>query len=296
MRPVPLNDLEAFAAVARRRSFRRAAAERGVSASLLSQTVRRLEERLGVALLLRTTRSVSLTQAGEVLLAGLDPALARIDQAVEALNDLRGRPSGRLRLNAPLPVVHLTLAPLAAGFMAAYPDVQLEITADDAFSDVLGQGFDAGVRFGEDMAQDMVTVPLHRPCRRLVVAAPATVERVGRPRTPRDLAGLGLIAHRFPGGAIYGWEFAKEGEALTVTPTGSLVCNDPLLQVRAALDGAGFAFVFEEYVRAEVDAGRLVSVLEDWAAPMPAPFLYFSSRRTVSAPLRAFIDYVRARS
>lgn len=294
MRTIPLAELDAFAAVARRRSFRRAATERGVSASLLSQLVRRLEDRLGTPLLLRNTRSVALTQAGEVLLAGLDPALAGIDAAVDSVGALRGRPAGRLRINAPLPVAQLTLAPLLGSFMAAYPDIQVEITSDDAFIDVLGQGFDAGVRFGEDVALDMVSVPLHRPCARVVVAAPTTLARMGRPQTPRDLLGASLIGHRFPSGAVYGWEFAKGGEVLTVTPAGPLITNDPLVERRAALDGVGFAFLFEDYVRADLDAGRLVAVLQDWAAPMPAPFLYFSSRRTVSAPLRAFLDHVRA--
>lgn len=294
MRSIPLGELEAFADVARRRSFRRAATERGVSASLLSQLVRRLEDRLGTPLLLRTTRSVSLTQAGEVLLAGLDPAFARIDEAVESLNSLRGRPSGRLRINAPVPVVQLALAPLLAGFMAAYPDIQVELVCDDAFTDVLGQGFDAGVRFGEDVARDMVAVPLHRPCERVVVAAPSLLARVGVPATPHGLAGASLIGHRFPSGALYGWEFLKDGHAVTVAPTGPLVTNDPLVELRAAVDGVGFAFLFEDYARADLRAGRLVAVLRDWAAPMPAPFLYFSSRRTVSAALRAFIDHVRA--
>lgn len=294
MRSIPLGELEAFSDVARRRSFRRAATERGVSASLLSQLVRRLEDRLGTPLLIRTTRSVSLTQAGEVLLAGLDPAFARIDEAVESLNVLRGRPSGRLRINAPAPVVQLTLAPLLAGFMAAYPDIQVEFAADDAFSDVLGQGFDAGVRFGEDVARDMVAVPLHRPCGRVVVASPAYLARAGVPATPHGLVGASLIGHRFPSGALYGWEFSKDGHALTVMPTGPLITNDPLVEIRAAVDGIGFAFLFEDYVAAELRSGRLVAVLRDWAAPMPAPFLYFSSRRTVSAALRAFIDHVRA--
>lgn len=294
MRAMPLAELDAFAAVARRRSFRRAAAERGVSASLLSQLVRRLEDRLGAPLLLRTTRSVALTQAGEVLLAGLDPAFAGIEAALESLNAVRGQPSGRLRINAPIPVVQLTLAPLLAGFMAAYPDIQVELACDDAFSDVLGQGFDAGVRFGEDVARDMVAVPLHRPCARVVVAAPSFLARAGRPSSPRDLAGASLIGHRFPSKALYGWEFAKDGRHLTVMPTGPLITNDPLVELRAAVDGIGFAFLFEDYARADLDAGRLEAVLRDWAAPMPAPFLYFSSRRTVSAPLRAFIDHIRA--
>lgn len=289
---IPLDELEAFAAVARRRNFRRAAAERGVSASLLSQMVRRLEERLGMALLVRTTRSVAPTEAGALLLARLEPAFQGIDAAVAELAALRGRPSGRLRINAPVPVVEMTLLPLLAGFMAACPDVSVELVGDDAFTDVVGQGFDAGVRFGEDVARDMVAVPLRHPCRRRLVVAPAYVAQVGRPETPRDLAGLRLIGHRFPSGVVYGWEFAKDGRTLTVTPEGPLTLTDPWAEVRAAVAGMGFAFVFEEYARAELDAGRLVAVLDDWAAPMPEPFLYFSSRRTVSPALRAFLDHV----
>lgn len=292
MTGIPLAELEAFAAVARLRSFRRAAAERGVSPSQISQLVRRLEDRLGTPLLVRTTRSVAPTQAGEVLLAGLEPAFAGIEAAVRGLGELRGRPAGRLRINAPVPVVQLTLAPLLAGFMAACPEVQVEIASDDALVDVLGQGFDAGVRFGEDVARDMVAVPLRTLCRRRVVAAPSYLAQVGMPRSPRDLAGARLIGHRFPSGALYPWSFAKEGRTLSVMPHGPLILTDPLVEVRAAVDGIGFAYLFEEYVCADIATGRLVSVLEDWEAPMPEPYLYFSSRRTVSPPLRAFLDHL----
>lgn len=288
-----LSDLEAFVAVARRRSFRRAAAERGVSPSQISQQVRRLEERLGTPLLVRTTRSVAPTQAGEMLLAGLEPAFDGIAAALRRLEDLGERPRGRLRLNAPVPVVELTLAPLLADFMASYPDIQVEIVSDDALVDVLGQGFDAGVRFGEDVARDMVAVPLRRPCRRRVVVAPALLAQVGVPRTPRDLAGQRLIGHRFPGGALYAWSFSKGGRTLSVVPAGPLVLTDPRVEARAAVDGIGFAYLFEEYVRDHLAAGRLVAVLDDWAAPQPEPFLYFSSRRTVSTPLRCFLEYLR---
>lgn len=287
-----LSDLEAFAAVARHRSFRQAAMERGVSPSLLSQIVRRLEDGLGVRLLNRTTRSVVPTQAGEMLLAGLEPAFAGIAEAVERLNRLRDKPSGRLRLNAPMPVVHLLLAPLVADFLRRFPDIQLEICGDDALTDVVGQGFDAGIRFGEDLAQDMIAIPLQRPQRRRVVASPAYLEQNGRPRTPHDLVGRSLIAHRFPRGAIYHWEFAKDGQALTVIPSGPLTANEPLLEIQAAIDGVGFAWVFEDYVSAPIAEGRLISVLDDWSALMPAPFLYFSNRRHAPAPLRAFIEYV----
>jgi DNA-binding transcriptional LysR family regulator len=296
MPPLALSDLEAFAAVARHRSFRQAAIERGVSPSLLSQVVRRLEDQLGVQLLHRTTRSVTATQAGEILLSGLEPAFAGITQAVDEVRGLRARPAGRVRINAPLPVVHLLLAPMVADFLAAYPDIELEISSDNALIDVLGQGFDAGVRYGEDLAQDMVAIPLHRPSRRTVVASPAHLARVGRPDHPRVLPEHNLIAYRFPRGSIHHWEFARDGEAYTVLPKGSLTVNDPILGLRAAVNGVGFAWMFDDYVRPHIEAGRLVSVLDEWSAPMPAPFLYFSSRRNVPPPLRAFIDFVRDRA
>ncbi|WP_028536988.1 LysR family transcriptional regulator [Paludibacterium yongneupense] len=293
MRPCSLSDLDAFASVARKRSFRQAALERGVSPSLLSQTIQRLEQQLGVRLLNRTTRSVTPTQAGEMMLAGLEPAFSGIAQTLEQLNALRDRPSGRLRINAPLPVVHLLLAPRVADFMRRHPDIELEISGDDNLIDVLGQGFDAGVRYGEDLAQDMVAIPLQSPPRRVVVAAPDFLARVGTPLTPHDLLGHSLIAHRFARGDVYRWEFMKDGQPLTITPGGPLTANEPWLEVRAALDGVGFAWVFEDYVAARIASGDLVTVLDDWCAPMPAPYLYYSSRKYISAPLRAFIDYMR---
>jgi DNA-binding transcriptional LysR family regulator len=294
MFPCSLSDLEAFVAVARKRNFRRAAAERGVSPSLLSQTVQRLEQQLGVRLLNRTTRSVTPTQAGEWVLAGLEPAFAGIAETLERLNALRDRPSGRLRLNAPLPVVHLLLAPLVAGFLRQHPEIELEICGDDSMVDVLEQGFDAGVRYGEDLAQDMIAVALQRPPRRVVVAAPTYLQRAGRPLTPHDLPDHSLIAHRFARGDLYRWEFARDGQTLTVTPGGPLTTNEPWLEVQAALDGVGLAWVFEDYARPHLAAGTLETVLDDWCAPMPAPFLYYSSRKHPPAPLRAFIDYLRA--
>ncbi|MGY8525452.1 LysR family transcriptional regulator [Paracidovorax citrulli] len=294
MSPVALSDLEAFAAVARHRSFRQAALERGVSPSLLSQTVRRLEDTLGVQLLHRTTRSVTVTEAGETLLSGIEPAFSDIQRTLQHLGAMRGRPSGRLRINAPLPVAHLLLAPLIADFLAAYPEVQLEIASDNAMVDVIDRGFDAGVRYGDDLAQDVVAIPLPLPRRRAVVAAPRLLERAGAPATPHELRGHNLIAHRFPGGNLYHWSFRRGEEDLTIVPSGSLVVNDPLVGLQAAIDGAGFAWMFEDYVQPHVEAGRLVRLFDDWAAPLPGPSLYFSSRRHVPPVLRAFIDFVRA--
>lgn len=291
-----LADLDAFAAVARHRSFRRAARERGVSPSLLSQTVRRLEATLGVALLVRTTRSVAPTQAGELLLAGLEPALAGVADALERLNGLRDRPSGRLRINAPVPVAHLFLAPLAGDFLREHPDVELEICADDTMRDVLGAGFDAGVRYGEDLALDMVAVPLAGPRLRVVAASPAYLAEAGVPRHPRDLPGHRLIAHRFADGSLYRWEFARDGETLTVMPSGGLIGNEPVVELQAALDGCGLAWLFADYARPYVEAGRLVTVLDEWQAPLSPPCLYFPRRRYTPAPLRAFIDFLRRRA
>jgi DNA-binding transcriptional LysR family regulator len=293
MQSISLADLEAFAAVARHRSFRRAAVERAVSPSLISQTVRRLEERLGVRLLNRTTRSVMPTQAGEELLAGLAPAFAGIAEAVERVNSFRETPSGTLRINAPRPAAYALIAPVVADFLAAYPGVDLEIAADDALIDIVAAGFDAGVRFGESIAQDMIAVSLGPPQRMIVIASPAHLERHGCPREPGDLIGRNLIRLRFPNGVIFPWELEKEGRSLTVVPNGRLTVNDPELQLRAALDGAGFAFMFENYVRPALASGRLVSVLDDWCPAFPGPFLYYSSRRHVPAALRAFIDFVR---
>ncbi|MGC3965588.1 MAG: LysR substrate-binding domain-containing protein [Rhodocyclaceae bacterium] len=206
---------------------------------------------------------------------------------------MRARPSGRLRINAPHPVAHLALAPMLSGFLATYPDISVEIVSDSAFSDIVGEGFDAGVRFGEDLAQDVVAVPLPVPRERVVVGSPAYLARAGTPATPHDLVGMELIAHRFARGALYEWEFFKTGQTLRVMPKGRLIANDPIVELQAALDGVGLAWMFEAYARPHIAVGHLVEVLADWRAPMLAPFLYFSSRRHVPPPLRAFIDYLR---
>lgn len=292
--PPSLTDLDAFAAVARHRSFRGAARERGVSPALLSQTLRRLEEQLGVRLLHRTTRSVTLTQAGELLLADLAPALAGVSAALESLNQLKDHPAGRLRLNAPLPVVHLLLAPRVGEFLRTYPDIALEITADDALVDVLGQGYDAGIRFGEDLATDMVAVPLPLPRQRQVVATPAYWARWGYPAHPRDLAKHRRIGHRFPNGSLYNWEFSRNEERYTLTPGGSLVTNDPWLEVDAALGEGGCAWIFADYAQGPLAEGRLESVLDDWCPPQPAPCIYYASHRQLPPPLRAFIDFFKS--
>lgn len=290
-----LDALDSFAAVARHRSFRRAAVERGVSASTLSQNVRDLEAGLGVRLLNRTTRSVAPTAAGERLLERLAPALAEVGAAVDEARAAQAEPSGVLRINAPEPAIELVLAPLAAEFLAAHPAVQLNITAETALVDIVAKGYDAGVRWGESLAQDMVAVPLGPSQRYVLVASPETLQRHGVPQHPRELMDRPCLRVRFPSGAEPPWEFERDGEVVRLTPPARVVSNSVTLLLRAALDGAGFLATFEGYARPHLDAGRLVEVLPDWSDRFPGPYLYYPSRRHPPSALRAFVDFVQAR-
>lgn len=291
--PPSLAELHGFAAVARLRSFRRAATELNISPSALSHTLRGLETRLGIRLLNRTTRSVAPSQAGERLLARLAPALQEIDAALEEINDFRDTPQGTLRLNAPRAAAEYVLAPLAARFLQENPGMRLEIVADDNLVDIVAEGFDAGVRFGERLAQDMVAVPLGPAQRFVVVASPAYLAEHGAPRHPQQLAGYRCIRIRFPNGTLYRWEFARGGEKLEVEVDGPLDLGDMPLMVRAAEDGVGLAYVYEQAAAAGIAAGRLVTVLDDWRPAEPGFFLYYPSRRLIPAGLRAFIDLLR---
>lgn len=295
MRGPDLSDLDAFAAVARQRNFRRAARERGVSASTLSEAVRTLEERLGVRLLNRTTRSVTPTEAGQRLLDRLGPALAEVAEAIDEVNGFRDAARGTLRLNVPRAVARLVLAPMAAPFLAAHPGIRLEIVDDNAFVDVFAAGFDAGVRYGESLEKDMIAVPLGPPQRYVVAASPAHAARHGAPETPPDLLARPCIRHRFPSGAILPWEFERGGETVRLAPDGPLVVTSADLAVAAAEDGLGWIYTFEGFARPALDAGRLVEALADWSQRFPGPYLYYPSRRHVPAPLRAFIDFVSSR-
>ncbi|WP_431856280.1 LysR family transcriptional regulator [Azospirillum sp.] len=294
MRRPDLSDLDAFAAVARHRNFRRAAVERGVSASTLSDAVRALEERLGVRLLNRTTRSVTPTEAGQRLLDRLGPALDEVGEALDAVNGFRDTPTGTLRLNVPSAAAHLVLAPLVAPFLATHPGLRLEIVEDNSFVDVFAAGFDAGVRYDEALAKDMIAVPLGPPQRFAVAASPALLAHVGVPGTPHDLLERPCIRHRFLSGALPPWEFARDGETVKLSPEGPLIVTSADMAVRAAEDGVGFVHSFEGFLRPSLDSGRLVEVLEDWSDRFPGPSLYYPSRRHVPAPLRAFVEFVRA--
>src|SRR5262245_25539473 len=292
MSTIDLRDLEAFLAVAQTRNFRRAALERQVSVSSLSQRLRDMEERLGVRLMNRTTRSVALTEAGELLLARIAPAMNDVSGALEEVRGLRGVPSGRLRINAPPPAVDLVLAPMVAPFLEAFPQVDLEIVGQSGFIDIVGAGYDAGVRYGEHLERDMIAISLGPPQRYALVAAPNYLVRHGRPKHPRDLLEHACIRIRFSSGAMLDWEFEKAGRAVKISPPAKLVVNHPGPAMRAARDGVGFWLTFSDHVREATASGALVSVLDDWCPPFPGPLLYYPSRHRPPPALAAFVAFV----
>lgn len=287
-------DLSIFLCVASHLNFSRAAVELGVTPSALSHSVRTLENRLGVRLFNRTTRSVGLTEAGERLYARLKPAFRDIDDALEDLNHFRDKPSGSLRITAGRQAAELVLLPLAGRFLEVYPDVKLEIVADDGLVDVVSAGFDAGVRFGARLEADMVSLPIGAYMRSVVVGSPAFFARHPVPQKPEDIHGLPCIRHRFPSGSLYRWEFERGGIAQEIEVDGPLTLGDVSLMVGPALQGVGIAYIFEDMVKAQVADGSLIQVLGDWCPYYPGLHLYYPSRRHVPATLKAFIEFARA--
>ena len=292
-----LNDLSAFVAVARAGGFREAAKLAGVSASSLSEAVRRLEARLGVRLLNRTTRSIAPTEAGARLLERLAPALGEIDAALDVVNAFRDRPAGTLKLNVPAGVARLVLPPIVAAFLKAYPDIRLEVIVDENFVDVLAAGCDAGIRYDERLEQDMIAVPIGPRVQRIATAAsPAYLDARGRPLHPRDLLAHACLRGRFASGAMPAWEFERDGEVVRVDPGGPLVVRlggAADLAVEAAIAGLGIVSLFEGWLRPHLDSGALEPVLAPWWQNFSGPFLYYPGRRHLPAPLRAFVDFIR---
>jgi len=292
-----LADLSAFVAVARAGGFRDGARVTGSSASGLSEAVRRLEAQLGVRLLNRTTRSVVPTDAGRTLLERLGPALNEVEAALDVVNVFRDRPAGTLKLNVPVSVARLVLPRIVPQFLAAYPEIKLEIIADDAFVDVLAAGCDAGIRYDEKLEQDMIAVPLGPRVQRFATAASSSyLDRRGRPEHPRDLLNHACLRARFSGGRLPPWEFERDGEILRVDPTGPLIVENAGvmdLAIEAAIAGGGIVHLFEDWLRPHLDSGALEPVLEAWWDSFSGPFLYYPGRRLVPAPLRAFIDFVK---
>lgn len=291
-----MNDLFAFRAVARERSFTRAAAQAGVSPSALSHTIRALETQLGVRLLIRTTRSVSLTQAGERLLSVIEPHLEGIDAGLAALSELRDKPAGMIRITTGIHAADAILRPAFARLLPAYPAIQIEISINSGFIDIVSERFDAGVRLGETIAQDMVAVRIGPDLRMAAVASSSYFMGRVAPETPYDLARHNCINLRFPThNALYSWEFEKDGRALNVRVEGQLIVNDTTLALQCARDGLGIAYLPEDYVRPDIEAGRLTRVLEAWCPPFPGYHLYYPSRRQHSPGFALLVEALRYR-
>lgn len=294
-----LNDLDALAAVARAGGFREAARLGNTSASRLSEAVRRLEASLGVRLLNRTTRSVAPTEAGRDLLTRLDPLLRELDAALDAVNTYRDRPAGTLKLNVPVSAVRLVLPGIIPDFLKAYPEITVEIVAEESFVDILASGCDAGIRYEERLDQDMIAVPIGPRVQRFGLgASPAYLDRQGRPQHPRELLQHTCLTGRFPSGVVFTWEFERDGEVVRIEPSGPLIVQAGAatdLAVETAVAGVGIVGIFEDWLKPYFVRGELEPVLQDWWLQFSGPFLYYPGRRLVPAPLRAFVDFVRAR-
>lgn len=289
-----LAGLSLFVIVAEKRSFTAAAAALRVTPSAVSQGITSLETRLGVRLLQRTTRSVGLTEAGSRFLARLKPALDEVRTSFEALDDLRDRPAGTLRLDVPRVASTRFLEPRLAEFMTAYPEINLEISVNDSLTNIVREGFDAGIRLGESLEREMVAVRISGDERVAVVGAPSYFAARGKPKHPRDLHAHDCINYRrLSGGDVYRWELTEDGKDFEISVRGRVTCNDAQLMTRAALDGLGIAHTLESIVKKEIDEGRLVRVLAEYCPPFPGYFLYYPSRAHVAPKLKALVDFLR---
>ncbi|WP_027209715.1 LysR family transcriptional regulator [Burkholderia sp. WSM2232] len=295
-----LNDLTAFISVARAGGFRDAARSSGVSASSLSVAVRRLETRLGLRLLNRTTRSVAPTEAGLRLLEKLTPLFSEMEAALDVLNVFREQPSGTLKLNVPASAARIVLPGIIAPFLKAYPDIRVEVLVEDGFVDVLSIGCDAGIRYDERLEKDMIAVPIGPRVERFATAAaPGYLDARGRPQHPRELLAHACVRVQFGGGATPTWYFERDGEVVQVDPSGPLVVRPGAameLLIEAAVAGVGVIQLFEDILRPHLDSGALEPILEPWWQRFSGPFLYYPGHRHVPAPLRAFIDFVKERN
>jgi DNA-binding transcriptional LysR family regulator len=289
------NETSAFVAVLEQRSFTRAAKQLGLSPARVSELMRSLEERLGVRLVERTTRSVMATEAGERFLARLRPVLDEYQAALDSLNDFRAKPVGTLRLTVPPPAAEFVLAPIIARFHTAYPEINLDISVDSALTDIVTERFDAGIRPGERVARDMIAVRIGDPMRVVVAASPTYLAQHGTPKSPHDLEQHNCIRFRFPSGIVLPWRFGTKRRSLEVQVDGSLIVNDSTLALRAVTDGLGlmqFALVYFAPALAE---GRVVTVLDDWAPPpFEGFYLYYPSRRQIRPPLKVFVEFLRS--
>jgi DNA-binding transcriptional LysR family regulator len=296
MRKLGFAEMTAFVAIAERSSFAKAAVHLGISRSTLSEAIRGLEEKLGVRLLNRTTRSVALTEVGERLLGELRPALDSFDAAVESVNVFRDQPGGHLRLTVPRPAAKTVIEPILSKFLTAYPAISLEIITDSALTDIVRDRFDAGIRPGHRVGRDMIAVRVGEDARPTVVASPDYLRRNPRPKVPGDLQAHNCIRLRFASGALQPWAFEKRGKSLEVMVKGSLIVSDGDLAIRAALDGVGMARLPLSVIDVHIDKKRLVPLLQDWTPRSVGFYLYYPSRRQVPAALKSFIEFIKAHS
>lgn len=292
-----IQDLLAFVAVVNAGGFREGARLSGKSASSLSDAVRRMESRLGVRLLNRTTRSVVPTEAGARLMERIVPALGEVESALDVVNDFRDRPSGTLRLNVPASAARLILPQIITPFLQAHPDIRMEVVTEESFVDMIAAGCDAGIRYDDRLEQDMIAVPIGPRVQRFATAAsPAYLDARGRPEHPRDLLNHSCLRGKFPSGLIPLWEYERDGEEVRVEPTGPLtvrIGGAVDLAVQTAIDGLGIVSLFEDWLRPHLDSGALEPVLEPWWPSFSGPFLYYPGRRYVPSPLRAFLDFIQ---
>jgi DNA-binding transcriptional LysR family regulator len=295
MKSSGLIELDAVLAVARHRGFRAAATELGMSRSALSHAIAALEAKLGVRLFHRTTRSVSLTEAGEQFVSGVAPALGQIREAMERAGTHRATPAGTLRINTSTGAAR-QMEPIVFEYLRRYPDMTVDIVTEGRLVDIVVDGFDAGVRLADLVPRDMIAVPLGLAQRYAVVAAPDYFERFPKPRTPADISRHRCIRSRLPSGGIYRWEFERHGETLTIDGAGPLILDEPNLMLAATRAGFGLAYLSEWHVAADLAAGSLVRVLDEWTPPYPGLALYYPGRRHVPAGLRAMIDLIRERA
>lgn len=293
MRKASFSELNAFMSVAEHSSFAVAAKHLGISRSSLSEAIRTLEEKLGVRLLNRTTRSVAVTEAGERLLLELGPALAGLDSALDVVNGFRDKPAGNLRLTVARPAAKAVIEPVLAKFLKTYPSISLEVISDSALTDIVKSRFDAGIRPGHILEQDMLAVRVGEDARPTVVASPDYLNQHPRPKKPADLHDHNCIRQRFASGALMPWVFEKRGRSLEIAVHGSLVVSDGDLALRAAIDGVGLARLPITTVGQQIDSGRLIPLLQDWAPPSVGFFLYYPSRRQTPAALKALIEFLR---
>ncbi|OZI61736.1 LysR family transcriptional regulator [Bordetella genomosp. 11] len=294
MNPRPsLTELSAFAAIVRHASFRAAADELGMSASTLSHMMRALEQRLGLRLFHRTTRSVAPTEAGARFFGNVAPILNELDRALMDVGGLSDRPTGSVRINAAEPAARLLMDRFIPTFLERYPGIHVDLVVEGRLVDIVAEGFDAGVRLGESLPKNMVAVPFGGDGRLVCVASPAYLARAGTPRTPDELARHPCVRFRLPSGKMYRWEFKHRGQELRFDATGPITLDSMDLMIEAAIRGLGVAFVWEDTARPAIDAGKLATILDDWTPPFEGHYLYYPSHRLVPVGLRAFVDVLK---